>query len=170
MDSVKSAKNLLFVGLVAITLLLSIGYSSISQDVRDIINTPIEQKSALLDDVRIIKIEPVKVVGLATAGVPSFSQTSATFNASLMRTGDLVRYEVTIKNTGDKVAKLRNVTKDEQLDGSANIKYEIISPSETLEPGAYTKVIVEASYDDTVIQGDVTSKIATILYEYSIEE
>ena len=170
MDSVKSAKNLLFVGLVAITLLLSVGYSSISQDVRNLVEAPEEQGSALQDDIRIIKIEPVKVIGLATAGVPSFSQNAATFNASLMRTGDLVRYEVTIKNTGDKVARLYNVSKEEQADGSANISYEITSPSETLEPGAYTKVIVEASYDDTIVQTDVTSKIATILYEYSIEE
>lgn len=170
MDSVKSAKSLLMVGLVAITLLLSVGYSTISQDVRDIIETPTEQRTALQEDVKIVKIEPVKVVGLATAGVPSFTQSSATFNASLMRTGDLVRYEVTLKNTGDKVAKLRKVTKDEQTDGSINVNYEYTSPSDSLEPGAYTTVIVEATYDDTVTASDVTTKIATILYEYSIEE
>lgn len=171
MDSMKSAKSLLIVGLVAITLLLSVGYSTISQDVRDIIDTTTTNKPALNKDVKIVKIEPVKVVGLATAGVPSFTQNSATFNASLMRTGDTVKYEVTLKNNSNKIARFVNVTVDEQFDGSPAIEYAVQSPSDILEPGAYTTVTVEATYDGTYVNDkSVTSKIATILYEYSIEE
>ena len=171
MESVKSAKSLLLVGVVAITLLLSIGYSTISQDVRDLIDTPTEKEAALTQDVRVVKIEPMKVIGLATAGIPSFSENSATFDASLMRSGDTVVYEVTLKNTGKKVAKLQNVSIDEQVDGSQAVKYDFASPSEVLEPGAYTTVKVTATYDDTIVDTpSVTSKIATILYEYSIEE
>ncbi len=171
MDSIKSAKSLLMVGLVAITLLLSVGYSTISQDVREIIDTPTEKESALRQDVKVVKIEPVKVIGLATAGIPSFSDNSATFDASLMKSGDTVVYEVTLKNTSSKVAKLLNVSIDEQVDGSPAVKYDFKSPSEVLEPGAYTTVTVTATYDDTYLDTPVvTSKIATILYEYSIEE
>lgn len=170
-QSLKSAKSLLMVGVIAIALLLSVGYSSIAQDVREVTKGGETTKKEIKEvDVKVVKIEPKRVFGLASAGVPTFTNNSATFNADLMRAGDNVKYEVTLKNEGTKTAVLNNILMEEQYDGSPAIIYNFTTPAETLEPGAYTTLTVEANYDPMFIEApEVTSKVATLLVEYSLK-
>ena len=170
-QSIKSAKSLLIVGVIAIALLLSVGYSSISQDIREVTKGEEVTKEQVKElDVKIVKIEPKRVFGLASAGVPSFTNNSATFNADLMRAGDNVKYEVTLKNNGTKTAVLDNILLEEQYDGSPALIYNFTTPAETLEPGSYTTLTVEANYDPMFLEApEVTSKVATLLVEYSLK-
>lgn len=171
MNSMKNAKKLLMIGIIAIAVLLSIGYTSISQDIREVTNKNDTAKKVIKTyDVNIVKIEPTKVIGVASAGVPEFTNNSATFNADLMKAGDTVKYEITIKNSGSKTVKLDNIYFDEQEDGSPAIIYTYTNPSDTLEPGAYTTFTVTASYDSMFLEApSVTSKTATVSVDYSIK-
>ena len=161
------AKKLLMVGVIAIALFISVGYATLSQDLREVTKSG-KETSALSDwNVEIIRIEPIKVTGLANAGTPTFNKVSATFNADLLRAGDSVTYNVTIRNSGKVTARLDNVDFVEQEDGSPAIKYSVTNPTSILEPGALTTMVVTATYDSLFVETpDITSKMATSVIKY----
>ena len=164
----KSAKALLFVGIVTAGLLISVGYVSISQDLAEIVDTKkvvIEQNDY---NVEITDIETVEVNGTASAEQPTYTKTTATFNSEIVQYGDSIVYNVTITNNGSKVAKLSNVNITEQEDGSEAIYYSVDSPSEVLEPGASTTMVVVASYDNNYLGYTTSSsRAATATIQYT---
>ena len=163
----KSAKALLFVGIVTIGLLISVGYVSLSQDLSNIVESNKTTVSHNDLNVVITEIEAVEVNGTASVEEPTYTKTTATFNSELVQAGDSIVYNVTIKNNGNKTVNLENVNVTEQEDGSEAIYYSVDSPSDTLEPGASTTMVVVASYDSTYYGYTTSSKraaTATIQY------
>jgi hypothetical protein len=166
----KSAKALLFVGIVTTGLLLSIGYVSISQSISSMTK---EEKTEVKEvdelNVEITNVEVLEKEGSASNDVPTYTKTAATFNTTLVQNGDSVVYNVTIKNKGKKKVKLSNINITEQEKGSEAVYYSAETPSEELEPGEETTMNVVAFYD-SLYRGYTTSssKSATATVQYEL--
>ena len=163
----KSSKNLFIMGIIAITILMTVGYATLAQDLSNLTNSTSNKSKKRTWNVEITKIEPINVTGTATAGTPTFTKNTATFGASLYRAGDSVTYKVTVVNKGTIKARLGKVDFTEQEDGSPAINYTVKSPASTLEPGTSTEMIVVAEYDPIFVESPyVSTKTGTsyILY------
>ena len=159
-----NSKGLFVVGLLAIILVMSVGYATFTTDLK--INGSAEITGEW--DVQIIGIEATTVNGSASAGTPTFNATSATFDADLVKPGDSVTYTVTIENKGSIAATLAGTTFTEQLDGSPAIIYSHTEPAKSLEAGAKTTMTVTATYDESYETiPEVTSKTITGLVQYT---
>ena len=69
-------------------------------------------------NVQITNITSTNTTGKATAGSPTFTATTATFNATLAEPGDSVTYRITVTNSGNIAASLDDVV--EALDATTN--------------------------------------------------
>lgn len=162
----KSSKNLLIIGIVAITLLMTVGYATLTQDLNNLTKKSATSKKREWN-VEIVKIEPTKVTGIASAGTPVYTKNTATFDASLYRAGDSITYTVTVKNNGTITARLGSVDFTEQEDGSPAIIYTTTNPAKVLEPGASTEMTVVAEYNPVFVESPyISTKTGTsyILY------
>ncbi len=160
----RNNKVLFAIGLLAIVLVMSVGYTTLTTDLRMNGSQKHEEKW----DVQVVGIETIDINGSASAGNPSFNATSVTFDADLIQPGDSVTYRVTIENKGTIDATLAGTTFTEQEDGSPAIIYSHVEPASTLEAGAKTTFTVTASYDDNyMLVPDVTSKTITGLVQYT---
>lgn len=165
----KSAKALLVVGIFAIGLLMSFGYATISQDISNISKGAVKTAETTDKwDVQITNVSVLSSEGMASNEVPTYTKSTATFDSSLLFPEDSISYEITIKNFGDKPAKLSNLNVTEQEDGAENLFYAADTPTDVLEPGATTTMIVSVGYDSTYV-GNVTSnsKSGTVYVQYT---
>lgn len=159
----KDSKNVIIATLLAIVLVMSVGYAAFATQLTLNGNAEIVGEW----NVEITKIEATNVVGTADAGDPSFTKTSATFDADLYKPGDAVTYTVTVENKGSIDAVLDAATFTEQADGSPAIIYTTTDPSQELAAGATTTFTVTATYDSTVTTlPEITSKSITGVIEY----
>lgn len=160
----RSNKGLFAMGLLAIVLVMSVGYTTLTTDLRMSGSKKTEEKW----DVQVVGIETIDINGSASAGNPSFNATSVTFDADLVQPGDSVTYRVTVENKGTIDANLAGTNFTEQEDGSPAVIYSHVEPASTLEAGARTTFTVTATYDDNYIfTPDVTSKTITGLIQYT---
>ena len=159
----RDKKNLLIGALLFVIVVMAVGYAGFTQQLK--ING-----SATIDgewDVEITNIEGAKT-GSADIGSPSYTATTATFDAKLMKPGDTATYTVTIENLGTIDAKLDSITLTPQADGSPAIIYTIDSqPSQNdvLAAGDSTTVVITAQYDPdaTEIPENKTRTITGVL-------
>lgn len=160
----RNSKGLFIVGLLAIILVMSVGYATFTTDLNINGNAEITGEW----NVEIIGIEAKQVNGTASAGTPTFNATSATFDADLVKPGDSVTYTVTIKNKGSINATLAGTNFTEQEDGSPAIIYSHTEPAQSLEAGATTTMTVTATYDESYeTVPTITSKTITGLVQYT---
>ena len=100
-------------------------------------------------DVRFSFIETSATTGGAyNKSEPSFTNTTATFDAAFLAPGDSITYAVTVSNNGTMNAKLENV--DVNIDNSENIDYEItgIQTGDIIESSAYSDLGPGDGYED----------------------
>lgn len=69
-------------------------------------------------NVQITNITATNTTGKADAGTPSYTATTATFDATLAEPGDSVTYQITVTNNGNIPAMLNDIV--ESLDSAAN--------------------------------------------------
>ncbi len=98
-------------------------------------------------DIRITDIKTIDISDGCDDGEPQFTNTSATFNAKLVKPGDLVTYEVTIENAGTIDAALGTVIFREQENGSDAIKYTTTELANKLKAGEQTTFSITIEYD-----------------------
>jgi uncharacterized membrane protein len=146
----KDKKNLLIGALLFTIVVMAVGYAAFATTLTINGNATISGKW----DVEITGIESA-VTGTANAGSPSFTTTTATFDATLVKPGDSATYTVTVENKGNIDAKLSDITltPQEVSDGGSDaILYEIVSQpakDSVLAAGDTTTVEVKVSYDST---------------------
>lgn len=159
----KDTKNIIIAALIFTLVVMATGYAAFAQQL-DLNGT-----STITGTwgVEIIDITAGTPVGLANAGTPTFTKTSATFNADLKQPGDSVTYTVTIKNTGTIDAELDTSTYTEGANGSPAIIYTTTDPGQTLAAGQTTTATVTATYDPTTTTVPaITTKTITGIFNY----
>lgn len=105
-------------------------------------------------NVEIISIESSFTGTADNKTAPSYTATTATFDADLKAPGDKATYTITVKNKGTITASLSSIVlTPDDTDGSSAIIYTIDSQPDvdsTLTANETTTVVISATYDSTV--------------------
>ena len=145
-------------------LIMAVGYASFATQLR--LSGSAEIIGAW--DVRITNIEVVQASEGTNPGTPSFTNTSATFNAQLVKPKDEIIYRVTIQNLGSINAKLENVVfQTDEKTGSSAILYQTTSFANKLKAGEKTSFDIIVTYDEnSKIPPTTKTKTITGIIEY----
>lgn len=168
----KDKKNILIGALLFAIVIMSVGYAAFATQFQ--ING-----SATIGgdwDVEIVSITP-QITGTAVdEPASSFTATTATFSAKLMKPGDSITYTITVKNKGTIDAKLSSITLTPQTtvsasgEGSDAILYDIVSQpaaDSELAAGESVDIVVKVTYDANVTTvPEVTTRAFTGVFEY----
>lgn len=168
-------KNRVIIALAAIVGFMAVGYALLSQELTINGTANIDAKW----QVEITGIESEFANGGSNAKgeeedeiLPTFTGTTATFNASLTQPGSQATYIVTVTNNGTIPAHLTEVPTLDTINGQlpSQIQYAItvVDDKMDLQPGESAQVAVIAAWPDvdtTVPEGPV-SKQATITLNY----
>ena len=120
--STNKGRNVVIGALLAAVAIMAVGYAALAQTLK--INGTASITSTW--NVAITGITEGTPTGSATnAEDVSYDGTSATFNVNLVKPGDKMVYEITVKNSGTLNAKLTGLT---------------VNPSDTADTGIYYKV------------------------------
>ncbi len=160
----KNTKNIIIGTLLVVILIMAVGYSSFAT--KFTLNGTAEIVGEW--DVKISKVEAKEISENCNAGQPSFTNTSVTFNCTLLKPGDKVAYEITIQNAGTIDAVLNNIlfTSDE-INGSPAITYETSELNAFLPAGSQTSLTVTIEYNkDTTEVPEIKTKTITGIIEY----
>ena len=119
-------------------------------------------------NIKITGIEVQDVSEGCNPGEPTFTDTTANFNAELQKPGDKITYVVTIENLGTIDAVLDNATfTPDEKNGSPAIIYTTVDPAESLNSGEKTTCIITVMYDENSEEvPSVKSKDITGIIEY----
>lgn len=152
-------KNLIIGGLLAIVLVMAVGYAAFSTQLK-ISNTATigsGNSSKTYWDVHIKSITPGTkeagtLVGTAVNNSASVAANglSATFNASLASPGDSITYTVTVENSGQLNAKLSELTFTPSDNAAIVYDKSGIAVNNVINAGSTTTFTVTVSYDSNV--------------------
>jgi len=133
--------------LILCILVMSVAYASLFQRLRISGNASVTASWKV--EITGIK-EGNKTGGASSISVPSYTSSTANFNARLTNVSDSIEYLVTIKNSGEIDAKLNSIITSKT--GSDAIVYEIIGVSENdvIKKGETLTVTVKVSIDPKI--------------------
>ena len=158
----KRTKNIIITALLFAILAMAIGYSAFATQLT--LNGTAEITGVW--DVRIISIEAQSVSEGCDPGEPKYTNTTATFNAKLIKPGDSITYVITIENSGTINATLSTVVFKEENDSPA-IKYETTELDHSLQAGNQTSFSVKIQYDPKTTENpSIKNKSLTGIIEY----
>ena len=158
----KRTKNIIIVALLFAILAMAIGYSAFATQLT--LNGTAEIVGVW--DVKIINIEAQSVSDGCDPGEPKYTNTTATFNAKLVKPGDSITYVITIENAGTINATLGTVVFKEE-DESPAIKYETTELDHLLQAGNQTNFSVKIQYNPKTTENPtVKTKSLTGIIEY----
>ena len=158
----KNRKNIVILALVIVILLMAVGYSAFATHLD--INGTAEITGEW--NVRISNIETQEISDGCDDGDPQYTNTTATFNAKLVKPGDIITYAITIKNDGTINAKLDNVLFKEE-GGSEAIIYETTELKSPLKSGEEDTFLVKLKYDPNSTEvPSIKTKTITGIIEY----
>lgn len=162
----KDKKNILIGALLFAVVAMSVGYAAFATT----LNINGTATIAGEWDVEITGITSAFTGSAEDKTAPTFTATTATFDAKLVAPGDTATYTVTVENKGSIDASLDSITLTPQQDGSEAIIYTVKSQpnkSDVLAAGDTTTVVIEAKYDPTVTTvPEVKTKTFTGVLEY----
>jgi len=110
--------------------------------------------------------EGTKVGNAISTSIPTYTISTATFNAQLNDSNDSIEYIVTIDNSGKIDAKLNSITIVQN--GDKSIIYEVIGINENdiLKAGSSIDVTIKVSADDTATIDESIDSSVTIAFNY----
>ncbi len=160
-------KNILIGALIAVVLIMGVGYAAFAQQLTINGNAEITSKW----DVHIDGITAGEPVGTATTKeAPTFTNTTATFSTNLVAPGDSLTYTVSIKNGGTLDAKVTDsgVTFTEGANtGAIKYTYTGIAAGDVIAAGASKTFTVTVTYLSSVetqpTQADLSNSVTMIL-------
>lgn len=159
----KRTKSIIIISVLLILLLMSIAYSAFETQLN--LNTTSQVIGEW--DVKITNIEAKSVSANCDPGLPQFTNTTMEFDAKLNKPGDIVEYEVTIKNEGTIDAILNNIFFFEEEGGSSALNYITTQVDPLLVAGEQTKFSVMVEYLKDVKEiPSVKHKALTGIIEY----
>ncbi len=157
-------KKIIIIGVIIIVILLmAVAYSALATQLS--LNGTAEIVSEW--NVKITSVTAQYVSEGCEAGEPQFTNTTATFNAELVKPGDYITYFIQIENQGTLDATLKNITFQEDQNGSPAIIYVTTEPDTSLKAGAKTGFLVKVEFDEnTTEMPAVKNKTITGIIEY----
>lgn len=157
-------KKVTIIALILTVFIMSVAYAILYQNLR------IDGNASVIASwkVEITGIKEGNKTGTAESSrVPSYTSSTATFNAMLYDKSDSIEYVITIKNNGKIDAKLDELTAIKGDDDT--IIYEVLGVSENdiLKAGEERNVTVRVSIDPNKedISSDISSNL-TIIFNY----
>ncbi len=146
----KRKKNNIIIGsLLAIVLLMVVGYAAFSSAL-NISGTGSITSSW---NIKITNVEVSNIVGDASDGVgTTYEDLTATINSNLVSPGDSITYDVTVRNDGSLDAVLTDINLSESTNPAISFS------TSNLEAGAELKTGEEAILKVTITYNDVTSQ------------
>ena len=162
------AKNIIIGALLAAVAIMAVGYAALAQTLK--INGTASITSTW--NVAITGITEGTPIGSATnAEDVSYDGTSATFNVNLVKPGDKMVYEITVKNSGTLNAKLTGLTVNPAEPASTGIYYKVTGVEQnvtTLDADAENTITVEVGWNasDTTMPVETTQAL-TVNLTYS---
>lgn len=141
-------KNILIGGLLAIVLVMAIGYAAFAAQLN--INGTANITSKW--DVHIKSITPGSPTGTASnkSATVGEDDLSATFAAELISPGDSITYTIVVENTGTLDAKLSNLTFDGGDNPAIVHTYSGISQNDVLNAGGEATFTITVKYDEGI--------------------
>ena len=159
------AKNIIIGVLLAAVAIMAVGYAALAQTLK--INGTASITSTW--NVAITGITEGTPTGSATnAEDVSYDGTSATFNVNLVKPGDKMVYEITVKNSGTLNAKLTGLTVNPAEPASTGIYYKVTGVEQnvtTLDANAENTITVEVGWNasDTTMPVETTQALTVNL-------
>ena len=159
-----NTKNIIIATLIAIILLMAVGYSAFATQLT------INGTAQIIGEwnVKITNIQIQNISEGCNGGTPEYTNTTATLNGELIKPGDSITYEITIQNAGTIDAKLSKIklTADD-INGSPALKYTNTEPATNLAAGEQTTFTITVVYDaDTTEVPEIKTKTITGIIEY----
>ena len=163
----KKKKNLILGGLVALVLVMAVGYAAFATNLDINGTTSIDSRW----DVKILSITPDKTAtNTGTEQAPVYTtpgdithsitnnDLTANFSTALVSPGDTVTYEVVVKNNGTLNAKLSSMTKTDTNNPAISFTVSGIAENDILEANASKTITVVVTYvNNTNGQGQPAS-------------
>ena len=159
------AKNIIIGVLLAAVAIMAVGYAALAQTLK--INGTASITSTW--NVAITGITEGTPTGSATnAEDVSYDGTSATFNVNLVKPGDKMVYEITVKNSGTLNAKLTGLTVNPAEPASTGIYYKVTGVEQnvtTLDADTENTITVEVGWNasDTTMPVETTQALTVNL-------
>ena len=159
------AKNIIIGALLAAVAIMAVGYAALAQTLK--INGTASITSTW--NVAITGITEGTPTGSATnAEDVSYDGTSATFNVNLVKPGDKMVYEITVKNSGTLNAKLTGLTVNPAEPASTGIYYKVTGVEQnvtTLDADTENTITVEVGWNasDTTMPVETTQALTVNL-------
>ena len=159
--------NIIIITLIIASLLMAIGFATFATQLT--VDGTVEIVGEW--NVKITNIEAIQVSSGCDSGTPEFTDTSVTFNAKLLKPGDIITYRVTIQNAGTINAVLEYAIFTPQEEGSSAIGFSAGMPSRELTAGEETSFTVQINYKDfTEEMPEIKTQTLTGFVEYVQEE
>ena len=159
----RKSKIIVLSSFIFLLLVMAVGYSAFATNIK----LDGQAEISGIWDVRITGIEVASVSEGCDAGDPTYTNTSATFNAKLIKPGDSVTYVITIQNRGTIDAKLSTVYYNTTKESTETINYESTSLKKVLEAGGEDTLAITIKYDEnTSILPEVRTSNITGIIEY----
>ncbi len=160
----KNFRNIIIVVIFLVIIAMAVAYSAFATQLK------INGNSEIVGEwnVKITGISATEVSIGCDAGKPVYTNTSATFQAKLLKPGDTITYVITIQNSGTINATLDSITfTPDNAKGSPAISYETTSPAKFLKAGQQTTFTVKVTYNADVTEvPSITTKEITGIIEY----
>ncbi len=159
----KNTKNIVIGALLIAIVTMVVGYSTFATQLT--LNGTAEITGVW--EVKITGIEAQDVSEGCDEGELKYTNTSATFDAKLVKPGDSITYVVTVENTGTIDATLDSATFTPEEGGSPAISYTTTDPTTSLGAGEQTTFTVKVVYNEgTTEVPEVKTKTITGIIEY----
>ena len=164
----KRKNNIIIGGLLAVVLIMGIGYAAFASKLN--INGTGSVSSNF--DVKITGITSKDIVGTAGNKTdPTYTDTTATFNTTLQSPGDSITYDITVSNNGSLDAVLNNITTTNGNNSAITFETSGLSQGDSLLKQTTKTLTVKVSYNSSVTkQPDSTTSTITVSLDFVQKE
>ncbi len=160
----KRKKNNIIIGsLLAVVLLMAVGYAAFST----VLNIQGTGSISSSWNIKITNVEVSNIVGKATdAEGTTFEDLTATINSNLVSPGDSITYDVTIRNDGTIDAVLTDINLSESTNPAISFSTSNLTEGTELGAGEEAILKVTVTYNDVTSQPEDTTASLDITLTY----
>ena len=145
--SYKNNKSILIGGLLAVVVLMAVGYAAFSSNLKISGTSNISTSW----NISITDITTSNKVGSASvSGTPEHSGLTASFNTNLVLPGDSITYNIKVENKGNLNAKLNKIALKKDNNSAILFETSGIKEGDVLKQGTSSTLSVKVTYSNSV--------------------